>query len=124
MFSLFKISDAQEQISKLKTQLADADNSLVESHAQVVDAMEKMLALSAKCDAQAALIESLQSKEADASEQAAAIVASVGAAEPVEVTREADAKSHDELWADYQALVDGNERNDFYALNRARMFRN
>ena len=124
MFSLFKISDAQEQISNLKTKLAEADNSLVESHAQVVEAMEKLFAMSAKCDAQAALIESLQSKEADASEQAAAIVASVGAAEPVEVTREAEAKSHDELWADYQALVDGNERNDFYALNRARMFRN
>ena len=124
MFSLFKISDAQEQISKLKTQLTEADNSLVESHAQVVEAMEKLLAMSAKCDAQASLIESLQLKEVDASEQAAAIVASVGAAEPVEVTREAEAKSHDELWADYQALVDGNERNDFYALNRARMFRN
>ena len=124
MFSLFKISDAQEQISKLKTQLADADNSLAESHAQVVDAMDKMLALSAKCDAQATLIESLQAHRADASEEAAAIVASVGASAPVDVNLEAQAKSHDELWADYQALVDGNERNNFYALNRARMFRN
>ena len=124
MFSLFKISDAQEQISKLKAQLTEADNSLVESHAQVVDAMEKMLALSAKCDAQATLIESLQAHRADASEEAAAIVASVGASAPVDVNLEAQAKSHDELWADYQALVDGNERNNFYALNRARMFRN
>jgi septal ring factor EnvC (AmiA/AmiB activator) len=120
---LFKISDAAQKIAALQDQLNKADESLAESHSNVIALTDKLVELSAKNAEQVIRIAELEEGKAVASDVAAEIVASVGAGEPVASLPSVAEKTHDELWADYQSLA-GGERNNFYAQNRARMFRN
>lgn len=93
----------------------NALNTLTEKHQELSAALA---AASMTANDQASLIAKLEAEKLTASERANAIVANVGV-DPVAIVPDAtQAKSSEELWAEFNTLPI-EDRNSFYAKHRA-----